>query len=147
MFRTVGEVYDIPEAQFAAFSALGGASGAFVQMYIDALSSAGVKAGLPRALAQKIACQATLGAQSGRVGDLLLHKNIPFPVRKKRDRVLFLEFCTNGRCLPHFSAAARNRQDFPALFYSFVTLPLPADACIAKTYLTTGLKAGMMASS
>ena len=45
MFRTVGEVYDIPEAQFAAFSALGGASGAFVQMYIDALSSAGVKAG------------------------------------------------------------------------------------------------------
>lgn len=62
MFRTVGAVYDIPEAQFAAFSALGGASGAFVQMYIDALSSAGVKAGLPRALAQKIACQATLGA-------------------------------------------------------------------------------------
>ena len=86
-------------------------------------------------------------AQSGRVGGLLLHKNIPFPVRKKRDRVLLLEFCTNGRCLPHFSAAARNRQDFPALFYSFVTLPLPADTCIAKTYLTTGLKAGMMASS
>ena len=43
MFRTVGAVYDIPEAQFAAFSALGGASGAFVQMYIDALPSAGVK--------------------------------------------------------------------------------------------------------
>ena len=62
MFRSVGEVYDIPEAQFSAFSALGGASGAFVQMYIDALSSAGVKAGLSRALAQKIACQATLGA-------------------------------------------------------------------------------------
>ena len=62
MFRSVGEVYDIPEAQFSAFSALGGASGAFVQIYIDALSSAGVKAGLSRALAQKIACQATLGA-------------------------------------------------------------------------------------
>lgn len=62
MFRSVGEVYDVPEAQFSAFSALGGASGAFVQMYIDALSSAGVKAGLSRALAQKIACQATLGA-------------------------------------------------------------------------------------
>ena len=62
MFRSVGEVYDVPEAQFSAFSALGGASGAFVQMYIDALSSAGVKAGLPRALAQSIACQATLGA-------------------------------------------------------------------------------------
>ena len=33
-----------------------------MQIYIDALSSAGVKAGLSRALAQKIACQATLGA-------------------------------------------------------------------------------------
>lgn len=62
MFRSVGEVYDIPEAQFSAFSAIGGASGAFVQMYIDALSSAGVKAGLSRSLAQQIACQATLGA-------------------------------------------------------------------------------------
>lgn len=62
MFRSVGAVYDVPEAQFAAFSALGGASGAFVQMYIDALSSAGVKAGLSRTLAQDIACQATLGA-------------------------------------------------------------------------------------
>ena len=62
MFRSVGAVYDVPEAQFAAFSALGGASGAFVQMYIDALSSAGVKAGLSRKLAQEIACQATLGA-------------------------------------------------------------------------------------
>lgn len=62
MFRPVGAVYDVPEAQFSAFSALGGASGAFVQMYIDALSSAGVKAGFPRKLAQEIACQATLGA-------------------------------------------------------------------------------------
>ena len=62
MFRSVGAVYDVPEAQFSAFSALGGASGAFVQMYIDALSSAGVKAGLSRRLAQEIACQATLGA-------------------------------------------------------------------------------------
>ena len=62
MFRSVGAVYDVPQAQFSAFSALGGASGAFVQMYIDALSSAGVKAGLSRKLAQEIACQATLGA-------------------------------------------------------------------------------------
>ena len=37
------------------FGALGGASGAFVFLYIDALASAGVKAGLPRALAQQIA--------------------------------------------------------------------------------------------
>ena len=62
MFRPVGEVYDVPEGQFSAFSALGGASGAFAQMYLDALASAGVKAGFSRPLAQKIACQATLGA-------------------------------------------------------------------------------------
>ena len=53
MFRTVGAVYDLPEKHFPAFGALGGASGAFVFLYIDALASAGVKAGLPRALAQQ----------------------------------------------------------------------------------------------
>lgn len=62
MFRSVGSVFDVPETQFAAFSALGGASGAFVFLYIDALASAGVKAGLPRALAQEIACQTVLGS-------------------------------------------------------------------------------------
>ena len=36
--------------------------GAFVHIYIDALASAGVKAGFPRPLAEAIATQATLGA-------------------------------------------------------------------------------------
>ena len=62
MFRTVGAVYDLPEQHFPAFGALGGASGAFVFLYIDALASAGVKAGLPRALAQQIAEQTVLGS-------------------------------------------------------------------------------------
>ena len=62
MFRTVGAVYDLPEKHFPAFGALGGASGAFVFLYIDALASAGVKAGLPRALAQQIAEQTVLGS-------------------------------------------------------------------------------------
>ena len=62
MFSAVGTVYDIAEPMFAAFSALGGASGAFVHIYIDALASAGVKAGFPRPLAEAIATQATLGA-------------------------------------------------------------------------------------
>jgi pyrroline-5-carboxylate reductase len=62
MFETVGTVYELPESQFSAFSALGGASGAFIHLYIDALASAGVKAGLPRALAQDVACQAVLGS-------------------------------------------------------------------------------------
>ena len=62
MFRAVGQVYDVPEHLFAAFSAMAGASGAFVHIYIDALASAGVKAGFPRPLAEALAAQATLGA-------------------------------------------------------------------------------------
>ena len=74
MFRTVGEVYDLPEKHFPAFGALGGASGAFVFLYIDALASAGVKAGLPRAQAQAIAVQATLG------GALLAQQSAEHPI-------------------------------------------------------------------
>lgn len=62
LFETVGSVFTLTEAQFPAFSAIGGASGAFVHLYIDALASAGVKAGLPRAMAQDIACQTVLGS-------------------------------------------------------------------------------------
>lgn len=62
MFETVGSVFPIPESQFSVFSAIGGASGAFIHLYIDALASAGVKAGLPRAMAQDIACQTVLGS-------------------------------------------------------------------------------------
>ena len=74
MFRTVGEVYDLPEKHFPAFGALGGASGAFIFLYIDALASAGVKAGLPRAQAQAIAVQATLG------GALLAQQSAEHPI-------------------------------------------------------------------
>lgn len=62
LFETVGSVYELEEGQFPAFSAIGGASGAFIHLYIDALASAGVKAGLPRTLAQDIACQTVLGS-------------------------------------------------------------------------------------
>ncbi len=62
MFAAVGEVYPLPEAQLPVFSALAGASGAFIHLYIDALASAGVKAGLARPFAEALACQAVLGA-------------------------------------------------------------------------------------
>ena len=70
MFGTVGSVFDVEERLFPAFSAIGGASGAFVHLYIDALASAGVQAGIPRALSQEIACRvvegsARLTAESG----------------------------------------------------------------------------------
>ena len=62
MFETVGTVYDVEERLFSAFSAIGGASGAFVHLYIDALASAGVQAGIPRPLSQEIACRVVEGS-------------------------------------------------------------------------------------
>ena len=62
MFATIGKVYEVSEGQFATFSALAGASGAFIHLYIDALASAGVKNGLPRPMAEELAAQAVLGA-------------------------------------------------------------------------------------
>ncbi|MCL1829536.1 MAG: pyrroline-5-carboxylate reductase [Oscillospiraceae bacterium] len=62
IFETVGVVFDLPEKYFGAFTALSGSSVAFVFLYVDALSRAAVRAGLPRDLAQNIAVQAVLGS-------------------------------------------------------------------------------------
>jgi pyrroline-5-carboxylate reductase len=62
IFSTVGSVYRVEESMFSAFSAIGGASGAFIDLYIDALAEAGVKAGFPRKFACAIAADAVLGA-------------------------------------------------------------------------------------
>ena len=62
IFSTVGRVYHIEEKMFPAFSALGGASGAFVLLYIDALAEAGVRAGFARPLAEEIATATVVGS-------------------------------------------------------------------------------------
>ena len=62
VFSSVGEVVLLPEKLLGVFSAVAGASPAFTFMYIDALAMAGVQAGLPRALAEKIAIQAVKGS-------------------------------------------------------------------------------------
>ncbi|MDO4816225.1 MAG: pyrroline-5-carboxylate reductase [Bacillota bacterium] len=62
VFSTVGRVYHIDEEMFPAFSALGGASGAFVLLYIDALAEAGVRAGFPRPMAEEIAGATVVGS-------------------------------------------------------------------------------------
>ncbi len=62
IFSTVGKVYHIEENMFPAFSAIGGASGAFVLMYIDALSEAGVRAGFARPLAEELATATVIGS-------------------------------------------------------------------------------------
>lgn len=62
MFDAVGMVSVIPEAQARAFSALAGAAPAFVYQFIDALSTAGVKAGFPRDQAQAMAADMVMGS-------------------------------------------------------------------------------------
>ena len=62
IFSTVGKVYHIEEKMFPAFSALGGASGAFVLLYIDALAEAGVRAGFARPLAEELATATVVGS-------------------------------------------------------------------------------------
>lgn len=62
IFATVGMVFRIEEKMFPAFAAVGGASGAFVLMYIDALAEAGVRAGFSRDFAEQLAEGTVLGS-------------------------------------------------------------------------------------
>ena len=59
---SVGKVHHIDEDLFPAFGALGGASGAFVLMYIDALAEAGVRAEFARPIAEEIATATVMGS-------------------------------------------------------------------------------------
>lgn len=62
VFTCVGEVITLPESDFAIFAALAGCSPAWFYTVIDALARAGVKHGLPKALATKVVTQAMLGS-------------------------------------------------------------------------------------
>lgn len=58
----LGGVVEISEKDFTTFSALAGSSPAFVYLFIDAMARAGVKHGLTKAAATKIAAQAVMGS-------------------------------------------------------------------------------------
>lgn len=62
LFEAVGTAYELAEKDFRNFTALAGCSPAFTYLYIDAMSRAGVKNGLPKELATKIATEAVLGS-------------------------------------------------------------------------------------
>ena len=61
VFEAVGEVIELEEKLFSAFSAIAGCSPAFTLLYVDALAEAGVRYGIPKQTALKIAAQAVLG--------------------------------------------------------------------------------------
>lgn len=62
IFCACGEVVEVQESAMDAVTALSGCGPGYVFMLIDALADAGVNAGLPRALAIKLAAQTFAGA-------------------------------------------------------------------------------------
>lgn len=62
LFQTVGSTYLLAEKDFQNFTAIAGCSPAYTYLYIDALARGGVKNGLPKELATKIATEAVLGS-------------------------------------------------------------------------------------
>lgn len=62
VFGAIGTTTQLAEDQFGIFSALAGSSPAYIDLFIDSLSRAGVKYGLTKAQATQIAAQATLGS-------------------------------------------------------------------------------------
>ncbi|MCH4172664.1 MAG: pyrroline-5-carboxylate reductase [Lactobacillus sp.] len=62
VFEKLGSVTALPEQHFSTFVALAGSSPAFIYLFIDSLSRAGVKYGLSKQQATQIAAQAVKGS-------------------------------------------------------------------------------------
>lgn len=62
IFRGVGSVFELPEYQLDALTALSGSGPAYVYLFMEALEEAGVRLGLPLALARELVIGTVGGA-------------------------------------------------------------------------------------
>ncbi len=58
LFTTVGDVYELPEHLFDPFTAMSASAPAYLALVAEALADAGVKMGMPRRLALRLAAEA-----------------------------------------------------------------------------------------
>ena len=76
LFSSIGEAVIVPEELMDGITALSGSGPAYVALFVEALIDAGVKVGLPRNLAEKLAIQTVLGTAK-----LLKEKKNPYQVK------------------------------------------------------------------
>lgn len=62
MFKAVGKVEVLPEGLMDAVTGLSGSGPAYIYMVVEALTDGGVKQGIPRPIAARLAAQTVLGA-------------------------------------------------------------------------------------
>ncbi|XP_071516654.1 pyrroline-5-carboxylate reductase 3-like [Panulirus ornatus] len=86
LLSAVGECDEVPETFLDAITGLSGAGPAYVYVALEALADGGVKMGLPRSMAQRLAAQTMLGAAK-----MVL-------VTGKHPGILKDEVCSPGGC-------------------------------------------------
>lgn len=94
LFKAVGTCEEVPEYQMDAITALSGSGPAYVYMLIESLADGGVRCGLPRDLALRLAAQTTLGSaamvQTGS-HPAVLKDNVTSPAGSTAEGTYFLE--------------------------------------------------------